>query len=561
MTQSIIDKILNVPADIATQTSTSTVNLARDIASVGGGDNSKKTIDNIDRKIPKSENELKRKTETAMLGFIETVQPEILQRSFIPVLLSLINTGNVPPGYPEANKKAAAQKTQACLSIIQEYRKALLAYHQNRNDPKSRTDLAGESAYAKFQLKKYLPSVCLLLELPEDAFADLARDHLLWYIRDFGVQVLKKSKPLAGKALGVVIGILDAADTVRFAVRDNKTRKYLSILLDNMFYGAKSISGLDRKQREATNVPQIGWTGQGKARIRKKTKNVSEQFMENYIMKNTNEGFMKNMLDKALGRSTDDDLKKRGAEFGKAVAAEEFFQLDDGRSQGAKGLILSMLDAMTPDHNVEYKGAGVEEGDAVDYVRGYLKKSWLGEIDAQLNKGKSEDADFAKYIDSNAFGEKITFNSLIQATTELYDRLRAEKMFEADIMLKYYSVPAGLLFYCLRNLGRGLIDMKKRYDKKRTDAGIEENKIFENYFKQNLKEEDVNLDVDSDTDLGQMVATMVNQALNTLEDTNPAKNRQTGLDMITQIRQKLQDPAVVGQIIEDEVQKMLAELA
>ena len=85
--------------------------------------------------------------------------------------------------------------------------------------------------------------------------------------------------------------------------------------------------------------------------------------------------------------------------------------------------------------------------------------------------------------------------------------------------------------------------------------------IFENYFKQNLKEEDVNLDVDSDTDLGQMVATMVNQALNTLEDTNPAKNRQTGLDMITQIRQKLQDPAVVGQIIEDEVQKMLAELA
>tara|TARA_R110001592_G_scaffold332511_2_gene615916 strand:- start:2 stop:1666 length:1665 start_codon:yes stop_codon:yes gene_type:complete len=291
------------------------------------------------------------------------------------------------------------------------------------------------------------------------------------------------------------------------------------------------------------------------------TKNISEQFMENYIMKNTNEGFMKNMLDKALGRSTDDDLKKRGAEFEKAVAAEEFFQLDDGRSQGAKGLILSMLDAMTPDHNVEYKGTGVEEGDAVDYVRGYLKKSWLGEIDAQPNKGKSEDADFSKYIDNNAWGEKITFDSLIQAATELYDRLRAEKMFEADIMLKYYSVPAGLLFYCLRNLGRSLMDMKKRYDKKRTASGIEENKIFENYFKQNLEEEDVDLDVNADTDLGQMVADMVNQALNTLEDTNPAKNRETGLDMIAQIRQSLQDPAVVGQIIEDEVQKMLAELA
>ena len=87
------------------------------------------------------------------------------------------------------------------------------------------------------------------------------------------------------------------------------------------------------------------------------------------------------------------------------------------------------------------------------------------------------------------------------------------------------------------------------------------NKIFENYFKQNLKEEDVDLDVNADTDLGQMVAEMVNQALNALEDTNPAKNRETGLDMIAQIRQKLQDPAVVGQIIEDEVQKMLAELS
>ena len=87
------------------------------------------------------------------------------------------------------------------------------------------------------------------------------------------------------------------------------------------------------------------------------------------------------------------------------------------------------------------------------------------------------------------------------------------------------------------------------------------NKIFENYFKQNLKEEDVDLDVNADTDLGQMVADMVNQGLNTLEDNNPAKNRETGLDMIAQIRQKLQDPAVVGQIIEDEVQKMLAELA
>ncbi len=87
------------------------------------------------------------------------------------------------------------------------------------------------------------------------------------------------------------------------------------------------------------------------------------------------------------------------------------------------------------------------------------------------------------------------------------------------------------------------------------------NKIFENYFKQNLKEQEVDLDTNDNTDLGKMVATLVNQGLNTLEDTNPAKNRETGLDMIAQIRQSLQDPAVVGQIVEDEVQKMIAELA
>jgi len=86
------------------------------------------------------------------------------------------------------------------------------------------------------------------------------------------------------------------------------------------------------------------------------------------------------------------------------------------------------------------------------------------------------------------------------------------------------------------------------------------NKIFENYFKQNLKEQEVDLDTNDNTDLGKMVATLVNQGLNTLEDTNPAKNRETGLDMISQIRQSLQDPAVVGQIVEDEVRKMIADL-
>jgi|TARA_R110001599_G_scaffold143457_1_gene324438 hypothetical protein len=86
------------------------------------------------------------------------------------------------------------------------------------------------------------------------------------------------------------------------------------------------------------------------------------------------------------------------------------------------------------------------------------------------------------------------------------------------------------------------------------------NKIFENYFKQNLKEEDVDLDVNTDTDLGNFVAKVVNLELNDLEDTNPIKSRETGLRMIAQIKQALQDPAVVGQMVKDEVRKMLAEL-
>jgi hypothetical protein len=86
------------------------------------------------------------------------------------------------------------------------------------------------------------------------------------------------------------------------------------------------------------------------------------------------------------------------------------------------------------------------------------------------------------------------------------------------------------------------------------------NKIFENYFKQNLEEEDVDLDANEDTDLGEMVAREVNLALNDLEDANPTKSRETGLKMIAKIKQSLQDPAVVGQIVKDEVRKIIAEL-
>ena len=77
------------------------------------------------------------------------------------------------------------------------------------------------------------------------------------------------------------------------------------------------------------------------------------------------------------------------------------------------------------------------------------------------------------------------------------------------------------------------------------------NKILENYIKENnfltnIREEEVDAQVEPNDSLGQMVADQVNAALNSLPDENPSKNRETGLQMIAQIKQMLQDPAIVG---------------
>ena len=89
---------------------------------------------------------------------------------------------------------------------------------------------------------------------------------------------------------------------------------------------------------------------------------------------------------------------------------------------------------------------------------------------------------------------------------------------------------------------------------------ILENYIKENNFLQNIREEEVDAQVEPNDSLGKMVADQVNTALNSLPDDNPSKNRETGLQMIAQIKQMLQDPEVVGGLIEAEVLKMVDQM-
>ena len=89
---------------------------------------------------------------------------------------------------------------------------------------------------------------------------------------------------------------------------------------------------------------------------------------------------------------------------------------------------------------------------------------------------------------------------------------------------------------------------------------ILENYIKENNFLQNIREEEVDAQVEPNDSLGQMVAKEVNTALNSLPDDNPSKNRETGLQMIAQIKQMLQNPEVVGDLIKAEVLKMVDQM-
>jgi len=84
-------------------------------------------------------------------------------------------------------------------------------------------------------------------------------------------------------------------------------------------------------------------------------------------------------------------------------------------------------------------------------------------------------------------------------------------------------------------------------------------KIFENYFKKNknlLKEED-----QTDQELAKVITDTVNDVLNQLPDNSPAKNRETGLQMMDAIRKELRNPERLASIIDDVANELGSELA
>jgi hypothetical protein len=91
-------------------------------------------------------------------------------------------------------------------------------------------------------------------------------------------------------------------------------------------------------------------------------------------------------------------------------------------------------------------------------------------------------------------------------------------------------------------------------------------KIFENYLLKNknlIKEEEIDVsDIENDpSEVSQMVADAVNAKLNSLQDEDPSKNRETGLAMMTKIKQELQDPEKINQIIQDVMREMESEIS
>ena len=222
-------------------------------------------------------------------------------------------------------------------------------------------------------------------------------------------------------------------------------------------------------------------------------------------MKNTNEGIL-------------DFFKKD-----KTQTAEEFFEVDRMGSKGAKGLIVKMLDVMTPDSNIEYKGLGREQADSIEYVRDYIKNSFLGKIDSEPTRGDNENADFAKHMDSEAWGENINFDTLLEAAKELYEQAGdffnetqtgsdTESRQETLVTLGVNTIPVLLLFHCLKYLGSSIMKMKKKYNNKRMTEPMSENKILEEYILKNTRE---NFE---ETPFGQIVVDEINKAVSEVHE-------------------------------------------
>ncbi len=90
------------------------------------------------------------------------------------------------------------------------------------------------------------------------------------------------------------------------------------------------------------------------------------------------------------------------------------------------------------------------------------------------------------------------------------------------------------------------------------------NKIFENYFKENvflLKNDEINTENNKidDDDIAEAVVYAINSALSELSDENPAKNKEIGLKMIKKIKKELKNPTRISKIIDEMIEEVLNE--
>ena len=180
----------------------------------------------------------------------------------------------------------------------------------------------------------------------------------------------------------------------------------------------------------------------------------------------------------------------------KVHTVEDFFGIDSGspKEQGVKGLILKMVDVMTPDINMKVRDKADARAQATRYLVDYIKDSFIYEIENLPTRRANDWEDFAEYIESEAWGENIGWKSLINATKELYDHANeahtealpdreagggltgdpTQATEQLRLMLGVNTIPLILLAECLRALGKRMHKAKIHYNKKRISKPMNE---------------------------------------------------------------------------------------
>ena len=236
-------------------------------------------------------------------------------------------------------------------------------------------------------------------------------------------------------------------------------------------------------------------------------------------MKNTNEGIT-------------DIFKMFKKE--KVYTVEDFFRISTGspKEQGVKGLVLKMIDNMTPDINMKARDQADARYQATKYLTDYMKTSFIGEIERLPTRMANDWEDFAEFISSDAWGENIGWDSLIKATKDLYDHAAhahtealpdrkagggltgdpTQALDQLQLMLGVNTIPLVLLKECLRALGKRMHRAKKHYEMKRESKPMSENKILKEYIMQNTPQQP------KDISVVEIIADEVNKALNDLPE-------------------------------------------